>query len=124
MRAVLIAATLAAIAVPAYAAADIHVLVLPNASGVLPNTPALERALTAVRCQMTAQKADYEGSAQFKNLDELPWGLIEHAVLRSVDGCPVREVVYQGQTYWVRPAAAGTIERVQPLTGQRMTRQR
>jgi hypothetical protein len=39
-------------------------------------------------------------------------------VLRSVAGCPVREVVYQGQTYWVQQQAVVGFERVQPLTLQ------
>jgi len=37
----------------------------------------------------------------FRKLNELPWGVFEHAVWRQVDGCPVREVVYKGQTYYV-----------------------
>ena len=118
MRAVLIAATLAAIAAPAFAAADIHVTVTPTAPGVLGRAP------TAMQCQVRVQKATHDGSVQFKRLDELPWGLVEHAVLRSVGGCPVREVVYQGQVYWVEPAVPGVTGRVEPLIGQRLQRQK
>ncbi len=38
---------------------------------------------------------------RFKRLGDLPSGVLEHAVLRAIDGCPVREVLYQGRAVWV-----------------------
>jgi hypothetical protein len=69
----------------------------------------------------------------FRKLNELPPGLLEHAVWRRVAGCPVREVVYRGQTYYVGPSiprivsgpAVGNdapgLDRG-PLQGNRLTR--
>jgi hypothetical protein len=50
-------------------------------------------------------------------LNELPPGLVEHAVLRTVNGCPVREVVFAGQTYYIEGADTQTVER---LEGKRL----
>jgi hypothetical protein len=48
-----------------------------------------------------------------KKLGDLPPGLLEHAVNRLVNGCPVREIVMGGQTYYlVMPVA--TLDRVDP----------
>jgi len=56
-----------------------------------------------------------------KKLGDLPPGLLEHAVNRLVNGCPVREIVFGGQTYYLDMPVA-TLERVDPVV--RMTRQR
>lgn len=64
-----------------------------------------------------------DGVRFFRRLDQLPWGVMEHAVWRTVDGCPVREIVYQGQTYYL---ASGNlrVERLDPATsGQQHGRQ-
>jgi hypothetical protein len=49
----------------------------------------------------------------FKELGELPPGLLEHAVNRLVNGCPVREIVFGGQTYYLDMPVA-TLERADP----------
>jgi hypothetical protein len=105
MRVVLIAAALAAFAAPAYAGLDPRILPTNPQAGLL-TTPQI--------CARLIQQTADDGRAKFKRLDQLPWGLIEHAVLRSVGGCPVREVVYQGQTYWVQTPQA-FVERADPM---------
>ena len=115
MSAALIAATLTAIAAPtivgtpAYGGLDTR-MVAPW------NSPALDRDRLGESCQTLAQKTADRFGARFKRLDQLPWGLVEHAVLRSVGGCPVREVVYQGQTYWIQPQPVVGLERVAPVS--------
>ncbi len=54
-----------------------------------------------------------DGVRIFKKLNELPWGVMEHAVWRTVGGCPVREIVFAGQTYYL---ASGNpqLERLDP----------
>ncbi len=106
MRAVLIAATLAAIAAPAFA----------DSGWSARRTIGLQPPKACNRQE--AQKVSDQRGVAFKRLDELPWAVLEHAVLRSVGGCPVREVVYQGRTYWVEPAAPSTNERITPAIGQ------
>lgn len=56
----------------------------------------------------------------FKKLGELPEAVQEHAVWRKVGGCPVREVVWQGQTYYV----GSSMPTVQsgPVVGNRVYR--
>jgi hypothetical protein len=54
-----------------------------------------------------------DGVPMFKRLDQLPWGVLEHAVWRSVGGCPVREIVFGGQTYYLA-SANPQIERLDP----------
>ena len=56
--------------------------------------------------QLFAQAVAPDGVRLLKKLDELPRGWLEHAVLRMVGGCPVREIRYEGQTYYVGPATA------------------
>ena len=53
-------------------------------------------------------------------LTELPPGLLEHAVWRTVAGCPVREVVYKGHAYYMCSSVPKLDDR--PLTGNRMRR--
>lgn len=42
-----------------------------------------------------------------KKLGELPPAVEEHAVNRIVNGCPVREIVYAGQTYYLEAPVGG-----------------
>lgn len=56
----------------------------------------------------------------FRKLNELPPGVIEHAVWRKVEGCPVREVVWRGQTYYVGSAEPTILSG--PLQGSRLKR--
>jgi hypothetical protein len=55
-----------------------------------------------------------DGVRFFRRLDQLPWGVLEHAVWRTVGGCPVREIVFGGQTYYVA-SASPRIERLDPV---------
>jgi hypothetical protein len=56
----------------------------------------------------------------FKKLGELPPQAEEHAVWRTVAGCPVREVVWQGQTYYM--GSSNPVLDSGPLTGNRQRR--
>jgi hypothetical protein len=51
--------------------------------------------------KLGAQTVAPDGVKMFKRLDQLPWGVMEHAVWRTVGGCPVREIVFEGQTYYL-----------------------
>jgi hypothetical protein len=55
-----------------------------------------------------------DGVRLFKRLDQLPKGVLEHAVWRTVSGCPVREIVFDGRTYYVT-SANPLIERLDPV---------
>jgi hypothetical protein len=114
MRAVLIAATLAAIAAPASAGLDTAL--------IRPSNPLLDQHRSQEACTRMIQQTADDGRAKLKRLDQLPWGLIEHAVLRSVGGCPVREVVYQGQTYWLQ-GTQPQVDRANPM-GERLQKQK
>ena len=105
MKAILTASVLLAAAAPAYAAGFDNM--------TIPGIPALARQTASVACKALSQETVYKGSGQFKRLDQLPPAVLEHAVLRSVEGCPVREIVYQGQTYFVQPSVP-TIEPAAP----------
>jgi hypothetical protein len=74
-------------------------------------TPACAKLLT----QTTAPDG-----TPFKKLGELPDAVQEHAVWRTVGGCPVREVVWNGQTYYV--GSSNPVLDSGPLTGSRMRR--
>ena len=56
----------------------------------------------------------------FKKLGELPPKVEEHAVWRTVAGCPVREVVWGGQTYYV--GGSNPIVQAGPDTGSHIRR--
>jgi hypothetical protein len=68
---------------------------------------------------MTQKTVAPDGVPFFK-LNELPPGIAEHAVWRTVAGCPVREIVYRGQPYYIGPS----IPRLEtgPAYGNRITR--
>ena len=55
-----------------------------------------------------------DGVRLFRRLDQLPKGVLEHAVWRTVSGCPVREIVFDGRTYYVT-SANPLIERLDPV---------
>ena len=70
--------------------------------------------LSANTCaKLGAQAVAPDGVRMFKRLDQLPWGVLEHAVWRTVGGCPVREIVYGGETYYVA-SANPRLERLDP----------
>jgi hypothetical protein len=66
-------------------------------------SPQDPKAAEAACQRMTTQTVAPDGTP-FRKLNELPWGVVEHAVWRKVGGCPVREVVYKGKTYYVGSA--------------------
>jgi hypothetical protein len=65
-------------------------------------------------CAKLAEKTVAPDGVPLKKLGELPPGLLEHAVLRTVNGCPVREIVFAGQTYYLQ-GSSPQIERVDPV---------
>jgi hypothetical protein len=71
-------------------------------------------------CRELPTHADQLGSVQLRRLDQLPWGHLEHAVFRTVFGCPVAEVVMDGQTYYV-PSITWKGE-LDPATANRLVR--
>ena len=56
---------------------------------------------TAACARLTTQAVAPDGVRFFRRLDQLPWGVLEHAVLRTVAGCPVREIVFEGRVWYV-----------------------
>ena len=72
-----------------------------------------------VSCNRSVTQTLGPNGSALKKLTELPPGVEEHAVLRMVDGCPVREVVYAGQVYYL-DAPNGSLER--DLRGSRILR--
>ena len=67
--------------------------------------------------KLGAQAVAPDGVRMFKRLDQLPNGVMEHAVWRTVGGCPVREIVFQGQTYYLS-ATDPQLERLDPATNR------
>ena len=67
----------------------------------------------AACAKLDQQTVAPDGVRIFKKLNELPWGVMEHAVWRTVGGCPVREIVFGGQTYYLA-SAAPHVERLDP----------
>ena len=61
-----------------------------------------------------------DGVPLFKRLDQLPEAVREHAVWRTVEGCPVREIRYQGRTWYV--VSANPLFDSRPLQGNRIQR--
>jgi hypothetical protein len=81
-----------------------------------PSSQDAAKAAEAACQRMTAQTVAPNG-VPFKKLNELPWGVLEHAVWRKVGGCPVREVVYKGQTYYVG-SSLPTVDRSPAVEGR------
>jgi hypothetical protein len=61
--------------------------------------------------RLDSQTVAPDGVKIFKKLNELPWGVMEHAVWRRVGGCPVREIVFGGETYYLVTGSP----RIEPL---------
>ena len=66
-------------------------------------------------CQKRAVQTAGPDHAPLKKLGDLPPGLLEHAVNCLVNGCPVREIVSGGQTYYL-DMASPTMERIDPVS--------
>ena len=74
---------------------------------------------TTAACAALAQlTVAPDGTPMLYKLTELPPGIAEHAVWRTVSGCPVREVVYKGQAYYMGSSIPTLDNR--PLQGNRM----
>ncbi|MGZ3275540.1 MAG: hypothetical protein ACXU82_20480 [Caulobacteraceae bacterium] len=67
--------------------------------------------------KLDTQTVAPDGVRMFKRLDQLPKGMLEHAVWRTVGGCPVREIVFEGRTYYVT-SANPKLERLDPATNR------
>jgi hypothetical protein len=70
--------------------------------------------LPAACAKLDNQAVAPDGVRIFKKLNELPWAMLEHAVWRTVGGCPVREIVFAGQTYYLT-SASPRVERLDPI---------
>jgi hypothetical protein len=94
----------------------------PALSGEIP--PALQKRLDAASAcsRLSNQTVAPDGVRLFKRLDQLPKGVLEHAVWRTVGGCPVREIVFEGQTYYVVSGNA-QVQRLQPADPAPLQRQ-
>lgn len=75
---------------------------------------------TTPACAKLLSQTTAPDGTPFKKLGELPPGVEEHAIWRTVAGCPVREIVWQGQTYYV--GSNNPVLDNGPLTGSRMRR--
>ena len=60
-----------------------------------------------LECEQTLSKTLGPDGLPLKKLGDLPPALEEHAVLRMVRGCPVLEVVYEGQIYYFQGPVGG-----------------
>ncbi len=58
-------------------------------------------------CDQTLSKTLGPDGLPLKKLGDLPRALEQHAVLRMVRGCPVLEVVYEGQIYYFQGPVGG-----------------
>ena len=117
MRISLIAGIIAAAILPAQSHAGLRAQGLVLA----PAGHGLARSATEA-CQALAKRTEFDGKPLVRRLGDLPEAWLEHAVYRLVDGCPVREIVYRGQVYYVPPAGrvATTVQPIMPAApGQR-----
>ena len=65
-------------------------------------------------CVRPPVKTSGPGNSKVQKLGDLPPGLLEHAVNRLVNGCPVREIVSGGGVYYL-DAPTGGLERADPV---------
>jgi hypothetical protein len=105
-------------------AAMIPVLLAAAIAGAPANPPiatfATRGEATPACAKLLTQTVAPDGTP-FRRLDQLPPKVEEHAVWRTVGGCPVREVVWEGQTYYV--GWSNPVVQSGPLTGWgRLTR--
>jgi hypothetical protein len=68
-------------------------------------------------CARLANQTVAPDGVPLKKLGELPPALLEHAVWRRVGGCPVREIVFGGQTYYLQGSGPKVV-RLDPDAGQ------
>jgi len=96
---------------------------LPSANllPVRPNGTFVQTPKLNLCGKLNQQAVAPDGTPMFRRLDKLPWGVLEHAVWRTVGGCPVREIVFNGQTYYLSSGNA-QIERLDPAVGAQIQR--
>lgn len=102
MTALLFAAALtlsAPIQRPFDAPAASPLLKAPAIAFIKPNL--LKDLKGAPDCSEFAVKTAWSNDGKVTKLADLPPGLLEHAVLRTIHGCPVREIVSAGGTYYL-----------------------
>jgi hypothetical protein len=93
--------------------------VLPDGASLPPGavlTGSPQQLYAGALCQKKAIQTlgpRYLTPEALKKLGDLPPGLLEHAVNRLVNGCPVREIVWGGGTYYLDMPVA-TLDRVDP----------
>ena len=56
---------------------------------------------TKEACAKLATQTVAPDGVPLRKLGDLPGAIMEHAVWRRIAGCPVREIVYNGETYYV-----------------------
>lgn len=120
MKALLLASLIAGAALPAFA----YVPAAADNPGVVPPQRANRHEVgdpTAVlaTCSALMQTAKQIGDVPLLRLDQLPPAVLEHAVLRTIAGCPVREIVWGGQTYYVAPTSPPVLD-AEPVRGSRI----
>lgn len=104
-----------------------HPLDGPNVSPLLRDLPKVSggpsirsfvlKDLPQRDCSDFQVKTAWSNGGKATKLADLPPGLMEHAVLRSIHGCPVREIVYAGGTYYLGVPDSG-IEPVAPAASR------
>jgi hypothetical protein len=85
----------------------------PSAPAIQLLKPDLLKDLKGRDCSEFAVKTAGPNGGKAQKLADLPPGLMEHAVLRSIHGCPVREIMFAGGTYYLGVPDTG-IEPVAP----------
>jgi hypothetical protein len=90
------------------------------APGPAPITTVVVKGAETPACSKLLSQTVAPDGTPFKRLDQLPDKIEEHAVWRMVSGCPVREVVWNGQTYYV--GSSNPVLDSSPLTGARIRR--
>jgi hypothetical protein len=76
---------------------------------------------TQLECDQTLAKTLGPDGLPLKKLGDLPRALEQHAVLRMVRGCPVLEVVYEGQIYYFQGPVGGMEYDLRPSPAKRLS---
>lgn len=93
-------------------------LALAAATAVSVSAPDAGDSAAVSACRDLVAHADDLGPIQLRRLNELPSGVLVHAVYRVVRGCPVAEVLVMGETYYV----PSIVQREDRLPGERISR--
>jgi hypothetical protein len=72
-----------------------------GASGPPLAPPPLLHPPVALACAHLANRTAGPHGAPFRRLGDLPPAQLEHAILRSIGGCPVREIVLPGGVRYI-----------------------